>query len=166
MNLYTRVNFGLLALASKAQAISGAPTQYRTDPTTVAEQLSWLDGTGADKANQAFQYVGSIVASGADTFDLTSGQVDAFGDALSMARVKAVYLKNLSAAGGANITIGGTTGILGSGLVLRPQESVLKAVGDATAWAVVNGSSDSLTITNASASAAASYRLVLVGEAA
>lgn len=161
MNLFTRINFGLWALGSKTVTISGGPNKVQTDPISVADQLAWLDGAGADKANQSYEAVGSLAASEVLSLDFTSGLTDAFGLAISLARMKALYVKNT---GATTLVLGGTIGIIPTGMILRPGEQVLKAVGDETAWAVANGSTDSLSITNTDGATAGSYRLVVVGQ--
>lgn len=165
MTLATRINFGVLAAASVSTSVPGRPPSVKTHTISVGDQLTWGDGTGADEADLVYEAIESLAASGALTLDLTALE-DSFGAALSFARLKAFYLRNTGTDAGASLLIGGTCGIVGSGLVLRPGEHLMKAVGDGTAYAVVNSSSDSLTITNQSGSAAASLRLVLVGSSA
>jgi hypothetical protein len=166
MNLATFINFRLLAIGSKSTAIAGGPAQVDTNPIDVADQLVWQDGTGADKANKSYQMVGTIANLEVQTFDMTSGLVDAFGDAVSFTRLKAVYLRNTTAAGGSSLLVGGTVSMLPSGMTVRPGESYLRAVGDATAYAVTNNVSDALTIQNATPAMLTTFRLVLVGESA
>lgn len=161
MNLFTRVNFGLLAIGSKTVTITGGPPKVQTDPISVAEQLQWSDGAGTDKANQSYEAVGSLAALEVLSLDLTSGLVDAFGLAVSLARVKALFVKNT---GATTLVLGGTVAIVPTGMVLLPGEIVLKATGHTTAHAVANGSTDALTISNSSSDTAGSYRLIVIGQ--
>mgnify|MGYP001014925609 CR=1 FL=1 len=163
MTVTTRINFGLSAIVAASTPVPGRPPSVKSHPVTVADQLLWIDGTGADEADLVYEQVASLSASAALSLDLTALE-DSFGAALSFARLKAFYLRNTGSA--ASLQIGGTCAIVGSGLVLRPGEHLLKAVGDVTAYAVTNSSSDSLTITNQSGSDSASLRLVLVGASA
>lgn len=166
MNLFTRINFGLLAIGSQSTSIVGGPPHVDTSPVTVADQLVWLDGTGADQAGTMFQQVGSLVASGSVTLDLAGGGlVDVFGAAFGPARVKALYIKNTSTTA-ASLTIGGTNAAACGGFSMLPGESFMRAAGSVTAWPVAGGSTDTITITNASGSLAAAYRVVVIGATA
>lgn len=166
MNLCTRINFGLLAIGSQTTAISGGPPHVDTSPVSVADQLVWLDGTAADQAGAMYHRVGTLAASGSLTLDMAGGGlVDVFGAAFEPARVKGVYIKNTSTTA-ASLTIGGNNAAVGGGFTMLPGESFMRATGNATAWPVAGGSTDTITITNASGSLAAAYRVVIIGATA
>lgn len=168
MTLYTQINLFLRAHASKVTNMgTGQVPQQDVSPQQVAKVLTWQTGTAADQADRSYSYVGALSGSAVLSLDLSAGGlVDAFGDSLTFARLKMAYVENTSPAGGASILLGGTLGIVKSGQFLRPGECLLRAVGDATAWAVANSSSDSLTVTNASSTDEAGVRLLLVGSSA
>ncbi len=161
MSLKTIINFGLQArLSATVAGDTGAM------PHSAADQLIWASGTGADQADKVYADSGSLSASAVLTMDFAPGSDDAFGSPATMARIKAVYVQNTGAT--ASISLGGNNSFFGAGLVLRPGETVMKAVGatDATGWAVAAGSTDVLSITNQSGAAAASYRVIVVGASA
>lgn len=169
MTLYTQINLFLRAHASKVTSMgTGQVPQQDVSPQQVAKVLTWQSGTAADQADRSYSLADTLSGSEVLSLDLSSGGglVDAFGAALAFARVKLAYIENTGAAGAPDLLIGGTLGIVKSGQFLRPGECLLRAVGDATAYPVVNASSDSLTVTNTSNSDAAEVRLLLVGSSA
>lgn len=158
MNLVSRITFGLNARGVKASTgLVVAPT----DPILVYDPFDWVSGTGASEANQSYQSESTIGTSTTTTFDFSGGGLtDAFGTAIALARVKALYIKNT---GAVDITVAGNNGIVGSGFTLRPGEQVMKAAPDATAYAVSGGSTDTITLQNSDVATAASYRMVVIG---
>jgi hypothetical protein len=58
--------------------------------------ISWMWGTGANQINSLFQDSRSIGVAG-ETIDVTAGQIDCFGNVLSMTALKFLYLKNTHA---------------------------------------------------------------------
>lgn len=161
MSLSTRINFGLQArLSASVAGDTGAM------PHSVDRQLVWSSGTGADEADVVFAKSGTLSASAALVLDFNPGSDDAFGTPATMARIKAIYVENTDAT--TSIAVTGTNAIPGSGFILRPGEAFLKAVGpaDATGYVATAGSADTITITNQSGSAAANYRVVVVGASA
>ncbi len=61
---------------------------------------------------------------------------------------------------------GGTNAAACGGFSMLPGESFMRAAGSVTAWPVAGGSTDTITITNASGSLAAAYRVVVIGATA
>lgn len=156
MNLATRLVMAISAVGSDSYGVS-TPTD-RVDESKV---YSWPTGTGADEANQCYHAESTIATSATTTFDFAGGGlVNAFGESVAPARVKAIYIENT---GTVAITVGGTNGIVGSGFTLRPGEAVLKAAPDATAYAVSGGSTDTVTLTNTSGATEASYSIIVIG---
>ncbi len=166
MNLFSRINFGVLAIGSQSTTISGGPTHVDTSPVTVADQMTWLDGTAADQAGVVYHRVTALTAGMGSTIDMAGGGiVDVFGNAFGPARVKAVYIKNTSTTA-ATLTIAGNNASICGGFTMLPGESFMRATGNATAWPVAAGTTDTITITNASGTLAAAYRLVIIGATA
>lgn len=156
MNLATRLVMAVSAVGSDSYGVSTP-----TDRVDEAKVYSWPTGTDADEANQCYHAESTIAASATTTFDLTGGGlVNAFGEAIALTNVKAVYIENT---GTVSITVGGTNGMVGSGFTLRPGEGVLKAAPDATAYAVAAGSTDTITLTNTSGATQASYSIIVIG---
>lgn len=158
MNLATHVFVGLLGIGSKSNGLATS-----VDPIRVANSLPWLTGTGANEANQSYSDSDTLAAGVTTTIDFAGGGLnsveDAFGDAVSFARIKVLYVKNTGATN--PLTVGGTLGILGGGsLVVRPGGMLMLVAPDATAHAVVNSSSDQLTLAS---SAGTTFELAVIG---
>ncbi|MFB0523915.1 MAG: hypothetical protein ACETVZ_00115 [Phycisphaerae bacterium] len=69
------------------------------DELGIDSGIKWTFGTGANQANILFHDKRTIAQSASETLDLyASGSLkDAFGDALTMAAIKFLYIKNTSA---------------------------------------------------------------------
>lgn len=162
-NLSTRINFGIQArLSPTAIEDSTGAFTHRVD-----DQLIWANGTGADQADHVYERRATLTQSASVTFDVTAsgGLLDVFGTTTNLARIKAVYIQNDSATA-ANLTVGGTNAIVGGGLTLRPAALFMAACADATAYPAANGSTDTIILTNASASVSAIYHIIIIGATA
>ncbi len=140
-----------------------------TDALALSAQLTLTNGTSADQADQTWHGTGTISASGSVTIDLSaSTTTDSFGQAVAFVRIKAIMVVNVSAIG--SLTIGGAAsnawvGPFTNTEVVRAGGVYLNGCTDATAFAVVNGATDKLKITNNTA-ADLVYRILIVGSTA
>ena len=156
MTLLTIINFGLVALGSNPNGRT-----VTKNPIEVAEQIQWSSGTGANQANASYESETTIAPSATTTFDFAGGGLeDPFGAAIALTAIKLVYIENT---GTEAIIVGGSNGMVAVSFVLRAGERVLKAAGDATAYPVAAGSSDTITLMNTSGATAAAYRIVVIG---
>lgn len=135
------------------------------DPLDLHNVLYWESGTAANKADAIYEVAGTLGAASSLELDLRGGGlVDAFGDAVAMLRVKALYVENRATSGTLNVS--GTNGAAGSGTtVVRAGGFMLVVAPDATAYAAAAGTTDIIEVGNAGASGVA-YRVVIIGASA
>lgn len=159
-----------------AWAYSSANGGEQTDKVDVAPSAMLEAGTGAGQADVLYRRSGTLTPAQILNMDfLGGGLTDAMGNAIALARIKAVYVRNTgSPSTGAPLNIAGNNGVLGT-VVLRPGEAVMKACSagqpgaanqDSVCWPVAAASTDSLTLTNTDGSASATYELAVVGSSA
>jgi hypothetical protein len=160
MSLRTAIVAAIAATHTKDTGLAIA-----RDPLDLHNPLYWESGTGANQADQVYDVAGTLSASSALAPDLQGGfLVDAFGDAIAMARVKVLYVENRGTSG--NLTVTGTCTAAGSGSTLvRPGGFLLHVAPDATAYVATAGSADTITVTN-STGAGIAYRLIIIGASA
>ena len=162
---FARIQGGILARMEAPTQVGSNIVGAAVDQASVAELLTWLDGTGADQADLYYRASGALATEEAISLDVGDGTLEVAGESVAMARVKAIYLKNTSGTA-ATIQLSGSNGAVGGGLVMLPGEWALRACPHATAWPVTNGVTDTIDITNLSDTLAASYSLVVVGASA
>tara|TARA_Y100000034_G_C6740537_1_gene328597 strand:- start:132 stop:644 length:513 start_codon:yes stop_codon:yes gene_type:complete len=96
-------------LALKLKTIyrsTGVDLSTPYDETTVEKSVTLTDGNGADKAECV--WTDTITASDAGTtIDVFGGITDVFGNTLSMAQIKCVYIENKSTTTGEYIDVFG-----------------------------------------------------------
>ncbi len=145
-----------------------------SDPLMFRRAVSLTDGTAAGKADKVFHDRRTLAASGTEDLDLAGVLIDAFGAAITFARIKGIFV-GAAAANTNNVVVGAasatqwatllnTTGTL----TLRPGASFCAIAGaaDATAWAVTAGTGDLLKIANSAAGTSVTYDIVIVGASA
>ena len=139
------------------------------DPLSLVRAVSLASGTGAGQANRSFHDMRTLASGASEELDLTT-LTDAFGDAVVMARLKVLYVRDLSGSDG--LLIGGATaGALGlfadSGDVLKlpPQGILLVTAPDASG--IVVGTSNKLKFQHAGQTGGAlQYEIVMLGASA
>ena len=142
-----------------------------TDPCQITRTMSLDTGVLDDLADVLYHELRPVAAEADETVDLTGGDLtDAFGEALTLVKVKAVYIRNNDELLG--ITIGGATAlpILADAekLNLPPLGSVLLQCPLTTlnTWAVAAGTSDILTISKlagTASTASPNVDIVIIG---
>jgi hypothetical protein len=125
------------------------------------------NGTGAvNVMDRSWHDQRTVNASSNDDLDLNGVLVDAFGTVFSPARIKLLFIQNLTV--GQTLTIGNATNpfvFLSSGastIVCGAQSPLLLCRFDATGWVVTAGTGDILRVANSSGSAC-TYNIVLAG---
>ena len=130
------------------------------------------DGTGADFADVVYHSSGrNLAASANETFDLAGGITDKFGNTITMATVKAIYVKNTSATEGTNIEVGnatsnawnGWTSVAGSSITVGQGGMIALFDPTANAMEVTAGTGDILKVENLDGSNAATYDIIIIG---
>lgn len=150
------------------------------DLSTPSDSLSWrravhLDtGTGAGKADLRFTDTRTLAASATEDLDLAGVLTDAFGAAITFARVKGLFI-SASAANTNNVIVGAAAAnpwaaLLGATgtVTLRPGATFAAIAGaaDATAYAVTAGTGDLLKVANSGAGTPVTYDIVVIGASA
>jgi hypothetical protein len=139
-----------------------------------AKQVELSSGTAAGQADRLYYAKRTLAASLNEDLDLAGVLLDAFGAAITFARVKGLVVSAV-AANTNNVVVGAaatnqwatllnTTGTL----TLRPGStfSAFAGVTDATGWAVTAGTGDLLRVTNGAAGSSVDYEIVVVGASA
>lgn len=140
-----------------------------TDVIQMAFTDDLQDGTGADFADVVFHSSGrTLSASANETFDLAGGISDKFGNALTMACVKALFIKNSSAVatlevGNATNAWEGWTTTATSTITVGPGGMIALFDPSANAMEVTASTGDILKITNNDGSNSATYDIIIVG---
>lgn len=141
-------------------------------PLTLTERIKLTSGTGADQADLIFHDRRTLAASASENLDLAGSLVDALGNTLTFARVKAVIIA--AASGNTNdvqVIREATNGVplflaAGDGIAVRPGGVLAWIAPDATAVAVTAGTGDLLEIANSGAGTSVTYDVVIVGSSA
>lgn len=140
-------------------------------PFALSNTLSLASGTGASQADKVFSDTRTLAASATEDLDLAGVLVDAFGAALTFAKIKAVFI---TAAPGntndVNLTRPAANGVplflaAGDGLPVRPGGGV-GWFAPGTGITVTAGTGDLLTLTNSSGTTSVTYSIVILGTSA
>jgi hypothetical protein len=168
MDLSSTIKAIVTAHGSKARDLATA-----TDPLNVTRTVALSDGTGADQADQSWHDQRTLASAAGEDLDLSGALLDAFGDTVSLARVKALFVENLSAdntlilGNAASHAWAGPLGGATQTLRLRPGGVLLIVAADATAYPVSAGSADALRVTHGGETAGAlEYRVIVIGATA
>lgn len=129
-------------------------------------------GTGAGQADKVFHDTRTLAASATEDLDLAGSLLDAYGDAFTPAKIKALII---SAATGNtnNVVVGGVSAGLSTiiqpaatGLVVvRPGATfaVFAGSADSTGYAVTATTADLLHVANSGAGTSVTYDIVIIG---
>jgi len=130
-SLSTTLTLQIQATLSRALDLDTAQ-----DPLSLTRSVALSDGAGAGQADASFHDRRTLASAAGEDLDVAAGLTDAFGQAVALARVKALYLRNLSA-GDALLVGGAAVGALGlfadpsDVLALRPGGILLLTAPDA-----------------------------------
>lgn len=171
MSVSTRIAHGVTcAHTSTNSAISGGLTV-----SMAALTITFADGSGDDQANRVWRSTRSLAASAnesIDLYDFGGTERDALGNLFTLAKVKALCIRNTSTTYTSTITIGNASnpfvGPFGAGthtITLTPGDAtagVLLLV-NGTGWTVTDTSAHLLKIANNDGTNAATYEIIVVG---
>lgn len=142
------------------------------DPTSVLTQYSWTSGTAANQADLIFADTRTLGASASEDLDLAGVLTNAFGQAITFARIKAMLVRawaantnNVLVGGGSNPFINWISGTTPK-IIVRPGGSFILVSPDVTGYAVTATTGDILTIANSSGTTGVTYDIVLIGASA
>jgi hypothetical protein len=143
-------------------------------PASVSKSVAFTSGVGAGQADKLFSDRRTLAASGTEDLDLAGVLLDAFGAAITFARVKGLLI-TAAVANTNNVVIGAASSnpwatLLNSTgtLTLKPGATVglFAGAADPTAYAVTAGTGDLLKVANSGAGTAVSYDIVIIGASA
>lgn len=157
------------AALSAQQTVTGdlGSGTFRLNPEVVQQ---FTDGAGAAQIDRMFSDTRTIAASASENLDLAGGGLlDAFGAALTFARIKAVLVK--AAAGNTNDVVFSRPAANGVPLFnaasdainIKPGGCFLWMAPDAAGIPVTAGTGDLLTVANGGAGTPVSYDVVILG---
>lgn len=133
---------------------------------------SFVDGVAAGQVNRMFSDSRTLSASASENLDLAGGGlVDAFGAALTFARVKLIFVK--AAAGNTNNVVLSRPASNGVPFLdaaadahsIAPGGGILLFRPDATGWVVTAGTGDLITLANSAGGTSVSYDIAILGGA-
>ncbi|MEU3161973.1 hypothetical protein ACPCAJ_21050 [Streptomyces griseoincarnatus] len=161
----------LLAVAAHAELSSSLDLGTSKAPQSLKRSMSLGNGTGAGNADRVFSDRRTLAASASEDLDLAGVLLDAFGAAITFARVKGLVIA--AAAGNSNNVVVGAASsnawatLLGAThtLTLRPGAFVAVGTGaaDATGYAVTASTGDLLKVANSGAGSSVTYDIHIIG---
>ncbi|WP_432041416.1 hypothetical protein [Streptomyces cadmiisoli] len=164
----------LLAVSAFAELTQGLDLGSGRAAQQLSRKMSLGSGTGAGKADRVWSDRRTIAASGNEDLDLAGVLTDAFGAAITFARIKGLIVA--AASGNTNnVVVGAAAGspwvtLLGAThtLTLRPGAFVAVGTGqaDATGYAVTAGTGDLLRVANSAGSTSVTYDIHIIGASA
>lgn len=95
-----------LVLAVLADLTNPLDLAVGTVPLNLTKTVQLASGTGANQADLIFHDTRTLAASNSEDLDLAGGLVDAFGNTLTFARIKALVFA-AAAANTNNVVVGG-----------------------------------------------------------
>ncbi|MEV1079874.1 hypothetical protein AB0I98_16755 [Streptomyces sp. NPDC050211] len=163
-----------LALSAFAEQTNALDLGSAKAPFRLQRSVTLGSGTGAGKADRVWSDRRTIAASGADDLDLAGVLVDAFGSAITFARIKGLFIaaaeeNTNNVVIGADATSPWATLLNATGtVVLRPGAACGFMAGgaDATAYAVTAGTGDVLQVANSGAGTPVDYDILIIGASA
>ena len=165
MSLDTTIKLAIQAALRRSLDLATAQ-----DPLHFTRTVTLTDGTGANQADQSFHDQRTLAGSASEELDVAGSLADAFGETVTLARVKVLYLKNLSSAdklivGGSAANALGLFGDSSDKLELRPGGLLLVTAPDADGIEV--GANDKLKMAHSGDSTAnLDYEIVIIGATA
>lgn len=129
-----------------------------------------LNGSGANQANQIFTDQRTLGISANEELDLAGGLTDAFGNAITFTKIKAIIV-SAAAGNGGDIQVGGSAtngfndwvGAVGDLVAVKPGGAFAVVAPDVNGYAVTAGTGDLLKIANTDGAASGTYDITIIG---
>ncbi|MFG1341880.1 hypothetical protein [Xanthobacter autotrophicus] len=139
---------------------------------TGRKNFDFVDGVTAGKADRVFSDRRTLAASASENLDLAGGLTDAFGAALTFAKVVALVVRAADA-NASDIVLGGAAsnafvGPFGAAthtIAVKPGGAMV-LVAPKGGWAVTAATGDLLKVLNGSGAASADYDILVLGTSA
>jgi hypothetical protein len=142
-----------------------------TLPFSAALALTLATGTGANQADRVFTDERTLIASATEDLDLAAVLLDAFGQAITFAKLKGILV--VAAAGNTNDVLVSRPAANGVPLFAAAADAIPVKPGGFFAWAlpgtgitVTAGTADLLTFTNSAGGTPVTYEVILIGTSA
>ncbi|MET7933489.1 hypothetical protein [Streptomyces sp. NPDC005322] len=164
-----------LSVAASAELTSSLDLGTASAPVNMRRAVTLTSGTAAGQADRVFSDRRTLAASATEDLDLAGVLLDAFGAAISFARIKGLIV-SAAAANTNNVIVGNATsngfvswvGGAAHTVTVRPGATLALFAGqaDATGYAVTAGTGDLLKVANSGAGSSVTYDIVLIGASA
>lgn len=160
-----------LLAAITAEQSSDLDLGERQFPVAVRELIELVNGTGDDQADLIWTDQRTLAASASENHDLAGGLTDAFGTAMTFARIKGLFVKAAAAnTNNVNVSSEATNGVplflaLGDGIKIPPGGWNFWAAPD-DGIVVTGATGDLLTVANSGAGTSVTYDIVIIGASA
>lgn len=161
-----------LAFELAAQFSAALDLQTQSAPAALKRTYNWRDGASANQANRIWTDRRTLSASATENLDLAASLTDAFGSAITFARVRALIVA--AAEGNTNnVLVGGDvtntflTWVVAEddAVVVRPGGLFALIAPDTTGYVVTATTGDLLKITNSAGSTGVTYDIAIIGSA-
>lgn len=168
----TKLNSAAIAVKSAFDYSNSVDVGSVSHVATFNPSHVFTDGTGAKQAKAVFADDRTLLASGTENLDLAGGLTDAFGNAITFTKIKAIVI-HTSKDNTNDLLVGGTVtnalaslfGDTSDSIRLKPGTTFVVATDDATAYVVTAGTADLLKMTNSAAGSSVAYRIQIIGTA-
>jgi len=139
-------------------------------PVQYSPNYVLTDGTGANQAKSVFVDTRTLTASSSEDLDLSGVLLDAFGNALSFTKIKALIIQ-ADAANVNDVVVGGATsngafpffGASTERVKVKPGGVVAFIAPDVNGYAITAGTADLLKVLNGGAGTSVIYTIAIVG---
>lgn len=160
--------------ASLALMLSAAYTKpldlgAASAPLKFTPSYNFTDGTGANQARILFSATRTLAASATEDLDLAGVLLDAFGDTVTIDKVKALIVtaapgntNNVLVGGAASAQASPWFGDVTDKVVVRPGGLFAVVAPDATGYDITATSADLLKIANSSSGTPVTYTIVIL----
>ncbi|MCI0685727.1 MAG: hypothetical protein L0Y54_00600 [Sporichthyaceae bacterium] len=159
-----------LAVSAVTNRVNDLALSDPADILNYVKSIPLANGTGANQADRDFHKQNTLAASATEDLDLAGGLVDAFGAAITFARVKALVVA-AAVANVNNVEIGGAgvnsfinwVADATDKIRVRPGGVFALFAPDATGYPVTPATGDLLRIGNGGAGSSVTYDVIIIG---
>lgn len=165
----TTISSASMKIAINAELAAAPDLGSLVQSLPYEKKLNFSDGAGANQINTIWQDTRQIAASGTDQIDLAGGIADAFGNTLTLTKVKGIFIfahstntNDLLVGGDANAFVDWVSDATDV-IVVRPGAFFCLCNPNAAGYAVTSGTGDVLLVTNSAGSTVVDYDIILFG---
>lgn len=166
MSVTTRIKYALRVTddGDHSEIFDGSQGRH-----LIEKVIEWADGTGANQADLAFSDQRTISAAANEDIDLAGGHNDAYGNAVTLVKIKLLVVENTNTADGDDLQVGpASSNGCDCFWADSSDRNVVPAGGaliiyDPNGLAVTAGTGDLINIAEVGGSNANTYNLLVVG---